>query len=310
MPLDPQVAQIVSMLATGGPPMSDATLAETRMGFSMMGAAGVGVPPDVESAIDHDANGVPVRVYTPLGTAPSTGWPGVVFFHGGGWTIGSVNDYDAFARKLAADAAAVVVSVDYRLAPEHPYPAAPTDSYAALEWAFANTSALDIDGSRIAVAGDSAGGNLSAVVAQRARDTGGPAICFQALIYPVADADLDNGSYQANGTGNFLELATMQYFFASYCRGGTDPLIPAVSPLRAASLASLPPALVITAEFDPLRDEGNAYAQGLAAAGVAVEHQEYPGMIHGFIMMPALIDDGREGFAHVVRALRNAFGTV
>lgn len=310
MPVDPQVAQILSMLATGGPPMSDATLADTRAGFALMGALGVGEVPTDAKAVDHDANGVPVRVYSPPGDVPGAGWPAMVFLHGGGWTIGSVNDYDAFVRKLVAQTDAVVVSVDYRLAPEHPFPAGVDDCYSALVWTAASASMLDIDPARIAVGGDSAGGNLSAVLTHRARDSGGPSICFQALIYPVTDCDFTNGSYTENGEGNFLETDGMRYFFDCYCRGGADPAIPAISPLRSTSFAALPPALVITAEFDPLRDEGDAYASALVGAGVAVEHHQYPGMIHGFIMMPAILDGGREGFEHVVRALRSAFGTV
>ena len=310
MPVDPQVAAVLAMLPSGGPPMSDALLDSTRSGFGLMNSLGVGEPPAIAGTLDRDADGVPVRIYTPLGSIPSSGWPVVVFFHGGGWTIGSVADYEPFTVMLAALTEAVVISVDYRLAPEHPFPAATDDCIAALRWVGAHAGELGLDPHRIAVAGDSAGGNLSAVIAQMIRDDGGPALCFQALIYPVVDCDFARGSYRDNATGYFLEADGMKYFFGSYCRSGTDPAIPAVSPLRANSLAGLPPALVITAEFDLLRDEGNAYAAALSAAGVAVEVKQYEGMIHGFVMMPAIVAGGREGFDHVVRALRAVFGTV
>mgnify|MGYP003346742988 CR=1 FL=1 len=311
MPLDPQVAGILSMMPQGGPALTDDALAETRAGFGMMMGLGVGEVPEIASAIDMDADGVPVRVYTPTGDAPGVGRPVVVFFHGGGWTIGDVEGYDPFTRLLAAETDAVVVSVDYRLAPEHPHPAAADDAFTALRWVAANAASIGGDASRIAVAGDSAGGNLSAVAALDARDAGEPDLVLQVLIYPVTDCLDDRGSYLDNATGYFLERTSMQYFFDAYAhRAGVDAAHPRVSPLRAESHAGVAPAVVITAEFDPLRDEGNDYAAALRAAGVDVEHQQYDGMIHGFVAMPGIIAGGRTGLDQVVRALRRAFGTV
>ena len=301
---------ILAMTPQGGPPLSDALVAETRTGFGTMMTLGVGEVPAIASAEDRDADGVSVRVYIPNGAPPAAGWPTVVYFHGGGWTIGSVADYDAFVRLLCAQSQAVFVSVDYRLAPEHPHPAATDDAWSALNWVHTNAASMGLDAHHIAVAGDSAGGNISAVMAQRARRDGGPSLCFQALVYPVTDCDFDRGSYADNATGYFLEATSMHYFFDAYCRGGVDATLPAVSPLRASDLAGLAPALVITAEFDPLRDEGNAYAEAMSLAGVTVEVKQYDGMIHGFMAMPGVLAGGRAGVDHVVRALRAAFGTV
>ncbi len=310
MPLDPQAEFVLSMMPQDNAPMSDDRLADIRTGYSVMVPLGVGDPVAVASAVDHDANGVAVRVFVPNCDQPVGGYPAVVFIHGGGWAIGTVNDYDALTRLLCAESEAVVISVDYRLAPEHPYPAAPDDCWTALQWVADNANELGIDGARIAVGGDSAGGNLSAVIAQRARDEQGPNLVLQALLYPVVDSRFDRPSYSENATGYFLEATSMEYFFDAYCRGGTSPTIAGVAPLRNPDLSNLAPALVITAEFDPLRDEGNEYAAALAAAGVAVETTQYAGMIHGFFSMPAVLNSGRDAFTQVVRALRTAFGTV
>ncbi len=306
MPLDPEVAAILAALSEQPRvELSDATLAEVRAQYELMGPLGAGEPPAIASAVDADADGVAVRIYTPLGTGP---FPVVVYVHGGGWTIGSVAGYDPFTRRLAADTAAIVVSVDYRLAPEHPFPAAVDDCWTALEWVAKHASDFGGDASRLAVAGDSAGGNLSAVLAIKARDAGGPDLLLQGLVYPVTDCDFTRGSYAENGTGYFLERASMEYFFDAYTRGGTAPTDPRISVLREPDLSGVATALVITAEFDPLRDEGEAYAERLLAAQVGVERTRYDGMIHGFVAMPALLEGGREALRQLVAALRNAFG--
>jgi acetyl esterase len=313
MPVDQQVQAILAMMPEERG-LSDETLTQSREQFGMLMQVGVGTVPDDVTMREASADGVPVRIYTPGGDS-ATARPVVVYIHGGGWTIGCATDYDPLTRVLAAEVGAVVVSVDYRLAPEHPHPAAVDDCWTALQWVVAHAAEFGADPERIAVAGDSAGGNLSAVMAQMAAERGGPGLALQALLYPVTDCDLDRASYIENAKGLFLERVSMHYFFDCYCGGIDNATAPLVSPLRATNLAALAsrgiaPALVITAEFDPLRDEGNAYAEALRAAGVAVEATEYPGMIHGFVAMPGLIDGGRRGLDQVVRALRGALGTV
>ncbi len=312
MPLDPQAQGLMEMMAAQpAVEMTDATIGQVRTSFAALTMLGVGEPPAIASAVDADADGVPVRIYTPAGEpAPGEARPVIVYLHGGGWTIGDVAGYDPFTRLLAAETGAIVVSVDYRLAPEHPFPGAVDDSFAALQWVAKHAPDFGGDGSRLAVAGDSAGGNLSAVLAVLAKQRGGPTIALQALVYPVTDCDFDTASYVANQTGYFLERTSMQYFFDAYCRGGTDPAMPLVSPLRSADLAGVAPALVITAEFDPLRDEGEAYAAALEAAGVPVEHTRYDGMIHGFLILPAILTSGRRALDQLVNALRSALASV
>jgi len=235
-----------------------------------------------------------VRVYRPDGAAVPA--PVVVFFHGGGWVLGSIATHDATCRGLANRTGAVYVSVDYRLAPEHPYPAAPEDCYAATCWVADHAADLGVDPGRLAVAGDSAGGNLAAVVCQMARDRSGPAIAFQLLIYPVTDLDLDRWpSMEENADGPLLTREGMDWFARHYV--GTLPFTgdPYAAPIRAADLSGLPPAYVATAGHDPLRDEGAGYAEALAAAGVTVGYDNFATMIHGFV-----------GFADVVPAAGEA----
>jgi acetyl esterase len=312
MPLDPQVQGLLSMLAGEAElEMTDATIAEVRTTFAAFAGLGVGDPPPIGAVTDADADGVPVRIYTPAGAATAGELrPVIVYYHGGGWAIGDVAGYDPLTRLLAAETDAIVVSVDYRLAPEHPHPAAVDDSFTALQWVAKHAPDFGADGTRVAVAGDSAGGNLSAVMALLAKARGGPKLALQALVYPVTDCVFDTPSYLENGEGYFLEGTSMAYFFDAYCRGGTDPTTPNVSPLRADDLTGVAPALVITAEFDPLRDEGEAYAAALRAAGVPVEATRYDGMIHGFVAMPALLAGGRQAFDQLVTALRSALGSV
>ena len=312
MPMDPQVQVLLDLMgAAGGAPLSSETLAATREGFGMLVMMTAGEGPDTVAVRDETISGphgdIPLRIYTPRG-AGSRG--AVLFLHGGGWTIGSAAAYDPIAKIVADGADVVVVSVDYRLAPEHPFPVPYDECWVALEWLSANASSLGAEPSRLAVMGDSAGGNLAAVMALRARDEGGPTIAAQILIYPVTDSDLDRGSYVENGTGYFLERSTMQFFWDCYTAAGADPTDPRLSPLRAESLADLPSALVVTAEFDPLRDEGEAYAAALAAAGVEVEQQRYDGMIHGFAMMPMAVAAGADALAQATRVIRRSFGTL
>ena len=281
MPVDPQIAEWLAMLAAvGQPPVQEGTPTDARDGFRTLVVDGrqpehvVPVGSVSERTIPGPAGPLDARVYRPAGDGPA---PTVVLVHGGGWVIGDLDTHDNTARAICRDCAAVVVSVAYRLAPEAPFPAAVEDAVAATEWAAANLGSLGGD-ARLAVAGDSAGGNLAAVVAQQLRDS----LAAQLLIYPATDVPGDYPSLSENGEGYFLEAPTMAWFMDQYAPDPATHTDPRLSPMRAADLAGLPPAVVVTAEFDPLRDEGEAYAGLLAAAGVRTETRRYDGMIHGF----------------------------
>ena len=294
MPLDPNIAGLLQFIeATGYPPMSEGTPQNARDGLvALMTAMSAAVPKaEVAAATDATVGGVPARVYRPETTGEI---PTVVFFHGGGFVIGDLETHDGICRLLCRDLSAVVVSVDYRLAPEHPFPAAVDDCYAALTAVAKEIDEYGGDATRLAVGGDSAGGNLAAVCAQQAH-VDGIAIAAQLLVYPATDLLGENyRSRIDNGEGYFLTYADMMWFAGHYLgiaatpEAAQDPELmaraadPRLSPLLAKSLEGLPPAVVATAEFDPLRDEGNAYAKALEAAGVRVEHREFPGLIHGF----------------------------
>jgi acetyl esterase len=251
---------------------------------------------------------LPVRVYEPEGERP---FPVLVFFHGGGWVLGNLDCYDNVCTRLANRAECLVVSVDYRLAPEHPFPAAPRDCYAATEWATEHAGGLGGDPDRVAVAGDSAGGNLAAVVSLMARDRGGPDIAHQGLIYPAVNpASLETPeSYEENAAGYFLELASMEWFFDRYVENRIDERNPYAFPLQARDLSDLPPATIVSAGFDPLRDEAFSYEQRLADAGVPVSHHHFEGMIHGFCSMTDELDAAEDGLDAIAEGLRGAFET-
>jgi acetyl esterase len=247
---------------------------------------------------------IPARVYTAhaaVGEAHGV----LVWLHGGGWVIGDLDTADSTCRALANRAGCVVVSVDYRLAPEHPAPAALDDCLTALTWTVENFELLGIDASKVAVGGDSAGGNLAALLCQRVRAEFGPDIDFQLLVYPVTDLTLSHPSVDENAEGYFLTKATMEWFVGHYL-GDADPKSASVSPLHADDLTGLPPALVITAELDPLRDEGQAYAARLEEAGVPTRLLHYDGEIHGFVGMATMLDDGKDALGRAGAALRAA----
>ncbi|MFB6270558.1 MAG: alpha/beta hydrolase [Halobacterium sp.] len=248
-------------------------------------------------SFDGPAGDVPVRVYH---DDPQESAPVVVFYHGGGWTLGTLDSIGGVCRELAARADCVVVSVDYRLAPEHPFPAAHDDAYAALEWTVENATAFGGDPETVSVAGTSAGGNLAAGVALRARDLDGPELAHQALLYPMTDRDTTRASYREHGDGPLLTRADVEWFWRQYCRSPVDAANPYASVLRAPDHGDLPPATVVTAGHDPLRDEGRAYADALAADGTPVDHRHYPSMAHGFISLTgdvAVADDALDGVA-------------
>ncbi|HEX4860073.1 MAG TPA: alpha/beta hydrolase [Rhizomicrobium sp.] len=257
--------------------------------------------------IPGPAHDIALRSYTPV-DAKEAMLPGLVFFHGGGFVIGDLDTHDDLCRCLANGSGCRVVSVDYRLAPEHPFPAAVEDCFAATKWVAEHAGELGISGP-IAVGGDSAGGNLAAVVAQLAK-TQGPAIAFQLLIYPVTQlGGPEMPSMEENAKGYFLERESMQWFTRMYCPDASLLADPRMSPLRAKDLSGLPPAYVATAGFDPLRDEGKAYADKLDAAGVPVTYVNYPGMIHGFFSLRGLIPKAREAVAAASAAVHAAVTT-
>ena len=305
MPLDPQARTFLDQLAAvGAPPMAEATPEEARAAIAMMMALG-GQPEERAATEDRTVPGpggpVPVRIYRPKGDGPH---PAVVYFHGGGFVIGSVETHDGVCHQLATRVPAVVVSVEYRLAPEHRFPAAVEDCFAAAKWVSAHAAELGADAGRLAVAGDSAGGNLSAVVSMRARDAGGPPIAFQLLVYPATDLTRSSASHTENGEGYLLTSALMEWFTAHYMGTGGDLRHRDASPLFVEDLSELPPAVVITAEFDPLRDEGESYASRLRQAGVEARASRYDGMIHGFFGMDAVFDASRKAMDEAVAALR------
>jgi acetyl esterase len=283
VPLHPEAQQLLAAIEEAGlPPAEEQAVPDARAsvaGFIGLQGDPVGLPSVVNRTVPGPAGEIPVRVYTPAGAAPL---PVVVYFHGGGWVIGDLEVVDRPCRLLASVSGAIVVSVDYRLAPEHRYPAAFDDCYAATTWVAEHAGELGGDPTRLAVAGDSAGGNLGAAVALAARDRGGPVLAAQLLVYPVTDFNFGTESYRENREGYLLTKASMIWFWAHYLGAQALDKDPYACPLRADDLAGLPPAYVATSEYDPLRDEGEAYARRLREAGVAVTARRFDGMLHGF----------------------------
>ena len=310
MPLHPQSQAILDALAAqGGKPLEESTPAEVRASRAenakaMAELAGPEQPVSrVENRTIPGLGGpIPIRVYW-----PSTGkkLPVFVYCHGGGWVFGNIDSVDRVCRALANAAACIVVNVEYRLAPEHRFPAAAEDAYAVVAYVAAHADEFNADGGRIGVGGDSAGGNLAAVACLMAREKGGPPLAFQLLVYPVVDSDDNRPSVDEN-EGNLISRAVMRYFWDHYTASPEEARHPHASPINAKSLAGLPPAFVITAECDPLRDQGEAYGRRLRDAGVPVEMKRYAGAIHVFFQMGAVIDAGREAVADAAAALRNA----
>ena len=308
MVLNPQVRTFLDELNALGAPPPETLTADQARAANAAGAEALGPPEPVAAIQDRTLPGhtgeIPIRVYVPQGTGP---FPVFVYYHGGGWVLGSVPTHDGLCCQVANAARCLVVSVEYRLAPEHKYPAAVDDAYAATAWVFANAGQIGGDSRRVAVGGDSAGGNLAAAVCLMARDRQTFKPALQVLIYPITDYSLDTPSYLENAEGYLLTRASMKWFWECYLAHEEDGDQPYASPLRAGDLSRLPPALVITAEHDPLRDEGEAYAARLREAGVPVTSTRYDGMIHAFIRRTAIFDKARTAMQEVADALKQAF---
>jgi acetyl esterase len=300
MPLHPQSIAFLEILNAGAPP-AEPEVAAMRRATRSDPHRGVG--PELARVTDTTVGHVPIRVYR-----PATGvLPALVYFHGGGWTIGDLESADPMCRRLAAEAGCVVVSADYRLAPENPFPAAVEDAFAVTADVVRRADGYGVLPGAVAVAGDSSGGNLAAVTARLAREDG-IALAHQLLICPNTDSGLDWPSFTEFGVGYGLSAAGMAWFFGHYL-GYADRSDPRIAPLRADDLSGLPPATVLTAEYDILRDEGEAYARALAAAGSPAEARRFDGMVHNFVSLPELFDDATPARAWAVSRLRQAFET-
>jgi acetyl esterase/lipase len=296
MPLDPQAVRILGMLVAAGPAnASHATVSERRHAFRKLMSLfesneAIG---HVEDRVLPGPDGsISIRIYTPI-EARSDQLPGFVYFHGGGLVAGSLDTHEAICRMLANATGCRLVSVDYRLAPEHKFPAAVMDGYAAAIWTAENAAVLGIDGEKIVLGGDSAGGTLAAIVCQLTRQAQGVKFAAQLLLCPITDFGAETESRRAFAEGYLLDQATMDRDLEHYVPDNLDPADPRISPLRAANFSGLPPAYIHTAEFDPVRDEGRAYAQKLMRAGVEVNYTCHPGMIHLFYGMASVIPYAR-----------------
>jgi len=307
MPLDPQAEMLLKQMASaGGPALNTLSPVDARKLTGVM----FRVPPGSEEPVHKvenrnipgPAGEIPIRVYTPAGAGP---FPVLVFIHGGGFVLCDLDTHDGACRSLTNEAGCVTVSVDYRLAPEHKFPAAVEDCYAATTWVSDHAKEINGDPKRIAVGGDSAGGNLSAVISMLARDAGKPHIMFQLLIYPATDTARNTESHK-NFTDYFLTKDMIEYFYRHYLRGEADAKDPRISIALAKDFRALPPAHIITAEFDPLRDEGEAYGRRLIEAGVSAKVTRYDGMMHAFFSQGDIMDKGRLAVAECADALRKA----
>ncbi len=308
MPLNPQARAYLEQLASlQEAPLHMLPVWAARHRMESRAAALWGEPEPVDRIEDRTLPGpqgpIRVRIYRP---APGQ-LPVLVYFHGGGWVTGSLETHDGVCRALSNRAGCLLVAVDYRLAPEHKFPAAVEDAAAATTWVADHAAELGGDAARLAVGGDSAGGNLAAVVALRARERGGPRLAFQLLVYPVTDYEFNRPSYIENADRYYLTREGMRWYWNHYLPSHAAGTYPEASPLRAANLAGLPPALVITCEFDPLHDEGEAYAERLREAGVPVVLRRFDGMFHGFFRMRGVIDMAEEAIDEAADALRAAF---
>jgi acetyl esterase len=310
MPLDEQAEAFLRQLdKAGGPPLNEMTPAEAREALAATVEETAGDPEPVGSITNRTILGplgdIPIRVYAPEGAGL---FPALVYFHGGGWVAGDLEMVDPLCTKLTSRAGAVVVSVDYRLAPEHKFPAPLTDCYSATQWVSDNAAELNVDPRRIAVGGDSSGGNLAAAVSVVARDSGTLDLAFQLLFYPVTNLDYETNPYRANGTGYFLTTDMMRWFWDHYLESEDIGRDMRASPLLVEDASGLPPPFVVTAEFDPLRDEGEAYAELLREAGNDVTVKRYDGQIHGFVTRSGIMDKGKQAIEDAATQMRQALG--
>jgi acetyl esterase len=306
MSLHPQIASLLERVARSPLPpyhMVPAFVAR-RIYRDTRSALSPKAPEVAEARLLIFGNRVAVRAYRPVSGETL---PALVFFHGGGWAIGDLDTHDVVCRQLALGARCAVFSVDYRLAPEHPFPAAVEDCFFATQYVFENHHSLKIDPVRIAVGGDSAGGNLAAVVALIARDAGGPPLACQLLIYPATDQRCEFPSHQRNGEGYLLTKDAIRFFRSAYLPNASERTDWRASPLLARSHANLPPAFVVTAGYDPLLDEGRAYAERLAKSGVETAYREYPDMVHGFVLFGGVVDTANAAIEECCERLRGAF---
>lgn len=309
MPLDPRVKRFLDALAAGKPPNAlETTVEERRLGLAeLMKLAGPQVPVGrvEDRTLPGPAGALGIRIYTPLGAGPEP-LPGLIYFHGGGLVAGTVATHDPIGRALANSGACRVVSVDYRLAPEHPFPAALDDALAAVRHIGAHAAEYGINGMRLGICGDSAGGTLAAATAQTAARIGSPRLALQLLICPILDYSRSTDSKRDLARGYLVDQATLDHDLLHYAPPGTDPANPRISPLRAEDVAGLPRTLIHTAEFDPLRDEGRDYFDRLARAHTEVSYTCHPGMIHLFYGLGAVIPYARTAFEQIGGEIRAA----
>jgi len=307
MPLHPQCKAFLDIIASGGgPPLEQLPVDQARQvgaGLIQLGGPEEPVARIDDRVVPGPGGPIPVRVYRPVATTDRL--PALMFFHGGGWVLGNLDSHDRQCRTLANASGCVVVAVDYRLAPEHKFPAAPEDAFAATQYVAQHADEFGIDPGRLGVAGDSAGGTLATTVALMARDRGGPRLQFQLLIYPAVDMNDDSPSAREFAQDHFLTGDVMAWFYDLYFSNAEDRLSPYASPLNA-DVHGLPPAMVMTAECDPLRDQGEAYARKLEQAGVPVTLKRYEGMVHPFFSLPGIVDAAREAASDAAQAVKRA----
>jgi len=310
MPLDPQVKDLLQRLqSAGGEPLYRLSPEEARRALAASRASIKEIVSSVASVEDVEIvspdGAIPLRIYTPVGAGP---FPILVFFHGGGFVLGDLEMVDRMCRFFSEKAKCLVVSVAYRLAPEHKFPSAVEDAYFTAKWVAENAAEYKGDRTRMAVGGESAGGNLATVVSHLSRDAGGPSLVFQLLIYPVVRFDFDTPSYKEHGHSNNLTIDEMKWFKDHYLEKGQEKH-PYVSPIFASDLSNLPPALIVTAEYDPLRDEGEEYADRLRSFGVSATNIRYPGMVHSFLNYSGEVEVSKKALEDISERLRQVFGT-